>query len=117
MKKKDLIFIGIVLVIALLSLLAFQWMKVTGAELQVVITIDGDKYRSLDLTEEVSEEIVVDQDGKINVVQVSNGQVTISEANCPDQICVHTAPADEHGEMIVCLPHKVIVEVTKNNGN
>ena len=107
---------GIVLVIALVSLLAFQLMKANGSELQVVISIDGRVYRTLDLTADVEEEIVVDQNGKTNVVVIHDGHVSITEASCPDQICVHTAPADEHGEMIVCLPHKVIVEVTKTEG-
>ena len=34
------------------------------------------------------------------------------EADCPDLICVHHKPISRQGESIVCLPHKVIVEVT-----
>lgn len=115
MKKKDLVFIGIVLVLALIGLLSFQLLKSNEAELKVVITIDGQIYQSIPLTNETDEEIVVEQNGKTNVVHIHDGQVSITEASCPDQICVHTAPADENGEMIICLPHKVIVEVTTND--
>ncbi len=35
----------------------------------------------------------------------------MTEANCADQVCVHTRPADREGQSIVCLPNRVVVEV------
>jgi len=35
----------------------------------------------------------------------------MQEADCPDQVCVNTRPADREGQSIVCLPNRVVVEV------
>lgn len=115
MKKKDLVLIAIVVIIAAFGLLFSYLYSNNSAELKVVITIDGNVFKELPLTEDTNEEIRVEQNGNVNVVIIENGIVKISEATCPDQICVETMPADENGEMIVCLPNKVIVEVTRND--
>ena len=36
-----------------------------------------------------------------NVCQIQDGYVTMTEADCPDQICVHTARISEDGGSIV----------------
>ena len=35
----------------------------------------------------------------------------MKEADCPDQICRKHKAIDKSGETIVCLPHKVVIEV------
>ena len=47
-----------------------------------------------------------------NVLKIRSGQASMIEADCPDLICVHHRPISRQGESIVCLPHKVVVEVT-----
>lgn len=112
MKRRDLLFIAIIIVIAIAGFLFSQLYKSGDAELQVIITVNGEVYQTIPLTEETNEEITVERNGNVNVVHIHDGQVSIEEASCPDQICVYTTPADENGEMIVCLPNQVIVEVT-----
>ena len=38
--------------------------------------------------------------------------VYMSDADCPDKLCVHTGTIHKTGETIVCLPHRVVVEIT-----
>lgn len=62
------------------------------------------------------EEITGDNSGHssgtwYNVLQIKEGEVSITEADCPDLICVHHKPVSRQGETIVCLPHKLLVEV------
>ncbi len=52
-----------------------------------------------------------------NVLLIKDGQASMTEADCPDLICVHHKPVSREGETIVCLPHKLVVEVTgKDSG-
>lgn len=46
-----------------------------------------------------------------NTVRVENGRVFVKEADCDNQLCVKTPPISKTGEIIVCLPNKVTVEV------
>ena len=32
-------------------------------------------------------------------------------ADCPDQICVHTAEISKDGGSIICLPNRIVLEI------
>ena len=42
---------------------------------------------------------------------IKNGKADMTEADCPDKLCVHQKPVSKNHESIICLPNKVIVEV------
>lgn len=48
-----------------------------------------------------------------NTIEIKNGEVRMADANCPDQLCVHSHPISKNGEMIVCLPHRLYVKLIK----
>ena len=39
------------------------------------------------------------------------GKAKMTDADCPDQLCVHQKAASKNHESIICLPNKVVVEV------
>ena len=43
---------------------------------------------------------------------IENGKARISHADCPDGICEEYRPISYVGETIICLPHKVVIEIT-----
>ena len=59
----------------------------------------------------------VESGGKVtNTVQVKNGSVSVTYADCPDQICVNHAAVNLSGESIICLPNEVVVSVVERDG-
>lgn len=46
-----------------------------------------------------------------NIIVIEKGKVSVIDANCPDKICVEHKEIDSVGETIICLPHKLIVEI------
>lgn len=46
-----------------------------------------------------------------NLLSVSSSGVFMEAADCPDQICVHHIPIMRDGESIICLPHRLAVEI------
>lgn len=46
-----------------------------------------------------------------NLLVVSGSDVSMEAADCRDQICVHHSPIRGRGESIICLPHKLVVEI------
>lgn len=47
-----------------------------------------------------------------NVIEVQSGKVRVSEADCPNQDCVEQGWISNAGQQIVCLPHKLVVNIT-----
>ncbi|CUX41142.1 NusG domain II-containing protein [Clostridium sp. C105KSO13] len=107
-KKNDLILAATVLVIALAAILFITLTRKDGAE--VVVTVNGEVYTIMSLDEDTTLTIGEEPDD-YNVVEIKNGKVRMSEANCRDQICVNHKPIHFNNESIVCLPHKVTVEI------
>ena len=50
-----------------------------------------------------------------NLFSVAGGTVVMEEADCKDQICVHHKPISSARESIICLPHRLVVEITGND--
>lgn len=48
---------------------------------------------------------------RYNLISVADGKVTMEAADCQDQICVHHKPIMSERESIICLPHKLVVEI------
>lgn len=46
-----------------------------------------------------------------NVITVHNGKISVSEADCPDKVCISTGEISG-GLPIVCLPHRLEILVT-----
>lgn len=109
LKKKDVIFLGILFLAALAFLLWFLLgYRKPGS--RVEITVDGELYGTYALDENL--EIPIRIDGIVtNLLVIEDGEANMKEADCPDQICVNHVPVSHTGEDIVCLPNRVVVRV------
>ena len=104
----------ILLILAVLILAGGVWVytlctRSHGGE--AVVTVDGEEVLRAPLSEPRTY-IRQDQFGEVlNTVVIRDGCVCVESANCPDKICVHTGWIEYDGQLIVCLPHKLIVTV------
>lgn len=73
----------------------------------VVITTDGTKIAHLPLDTDCVYHI-----GKTNTIEISGGQVRMTEADCPDKVCIHTGKISQSGQTIVCLPNKIVISIS-----
>lgn len=81
----------------------------------VTITVDGQVYDTYFLTEEM-QKIPIEIAGKVtNTLEISGGQAKMVKANCPDKLCMHQKAISKQGETIVCLPNKIVVEVSNGD--
>lgn len=109
MKKKDLILICSVLVLAAAFWLIPRAVGIFGNSKaqKLRITVSGKEYGVYSLDEDQVIKI-----GDTNVCEIKDKKVTMISAECPDQLCIHQGPICLQGETIVCLPNKVVLEVT-----
>ena len=104
-----LILIAVVLAAAALLFLGTKLMHKSPAEV-VEISVDGNVVKTLDLAKD--QELTIDgASGGTNHLIIKDGEVWVSEATCPDKICVHQGKIHMDGEIIVCLPNKMTAQI------
>ena len=105
MKKRDIILICSVLLIAIALYLVVELTKEEGA--RVVVKVDGVETAEYSLSKNGKYEL----NGGTNILIIEDGKAYLSDANCPDKLCVHQGKISKTGEVITCLPNKLTVTV------
>jgi len=116
MKKKDFVVILIFLAVAVILWILMNKIPGDTAGGEVVIYKNREEFAVIPLTDERTI-VVEDKGGNRNVIRIEDGKVRMIEANCPDQVCVNTRPAQADGQSIICLPNRVAVEVRSTGKN
>lgn len=113
-RKADVILVALLLALCVVIFGVLQiFIKKDGAA--AVVKVDGEIVKELDLkTDNIVE--VSGYRGGVNRVEVRDGRVRMTYADCPDELCVKTGWISKTGETIVCLPHRVVVEITGDGG-
>ena len=107
-KKKvfaDIILICILLVLALSVFLVVELTRREGA--YVVVSIDGGEVCRYSLSEDGEFTL----NGGTNTLVISGGKAYISEADCPDGLCVSQGKISRTGQTVVCLPNRVMLRI------
>lgn len=110
-------FIGLGLLVVLLIALALIFRHWDSGDMANIYQ-DGVLIQSIDLSrvEEPYSFTVTDDQGHENTIEVEPGRIRVSEASCPDQICVNTGWLDSGIEPIVCLPARLVIRLEKTGG-
>jgi hypothetical protein len=97
----------ILLIVGLLSTFAVSSAGDLGTH--VKISIAGELYGTYSLDDDRI--ITIDNNENYNKIVIKDGKVFMSDADCPNKVCVKHSPIDSTGESIVCLPNKVLIEI------
>ncbi len=106
MKKADGIIIAAVLIAAAVFLIA-AWGRRDGCT--AVLYADNVELGRYPLTEDRT--IPVELEEGYNTVVIKEGMASVTEADCANQVCVHTSAISRTGETVVCLPHKFYIVI------
>ncbi len=108
LRKADfLLFFFFLAVAALIAVVPL--LRSSGDEQTVRIISGGEVVGMYPLNKDI--EIEVSRDGHLNIVSIEGNKVVMKYSDCRNQVCVHTGEISQAGEMIVCLPNYVIVEI------
>lgn len=111
--KKNRILIGSCIAIFLIGIAGSIYLLLAPHGTQVNIIQDGTVLYCIDLAEADDQTIEVEYEGRVNIIQIENGQIRVSDADCPDQICVHMGWLSSGGIPIVCLPNHLVIEFSE----
>ena len=106
---RDLILVAVLLVAALALFFVMRSLQArdTGTGAQAAVTVDGKEIGRYPLKKNGTFPL----NGGTNILVVENGEAWVSEANCPDKVCMGMGKISRNGEFIACLPNRLLVVV------
>jgi len=110
--RYDIILIIGLLVITMVIAMAVRFTQKTGKT--VVVSVDGVVKYTFPLDEDLEFEIE-GYEGGTNYLVIKDGEAYLTEASCPDLLCVHMGKISSQGQSIICLPNRVVVEIRDDN--
>lgn len=117
MKQKRNTYLFLLVLLAIIGvgfLIQRYFFGKTGAT--AIIEQDRETISELDLSKD-TELVLDDGNGGSNTITVKNGKIAVTDANCPDLVCVHTGSISQTGEVIACLPHKLIITISEKKNS
>lgn len=93
-----------IILAAILCLGIYRMTSRTGAE--AVVYINGERTAAYPLWEDA--QVLLNG---TNLLVIRNGMADITEADCPDKLCVGQSAISRSGESLVCLPNRMIVVI------
>lgn len=121
MKPGDFVLLVLLVFLSFLPVIIFSINSATSEtdHYTAVISADGETIHEIELMDDGGTETYdyVDETGNRNEIVREGTEVHMHDANCSDQLCVRQGAIDGVGETIVCLPHRVIVEITTENSD
>lgn len=107
-RKNDIILAAFVITIAATGLILLNIFKTEGSF--AAVKIDGKETARYPLSVNTEVVIETENNGK-NTLVIEDGKAFVIDVNCPDKICEGHSKISYKGETIVCLPHKVVIEI------
>ncbi len=109
---RDVLLIAGILLIGGAALLLSLLFRTPGD--QVIVEVDGAVFGTYDLHKDAEIRIET-EDGGYNVLAIADGFAAVTQASCPDKLCVHQHRISRSDESIICLPNKVVISIVTHN--
>ncbi len=108
MKKADFWLIGILLLCAV----AAKWLLLPqkDADPVVAVYVNKEKAASFSLYED-TEAVIEGKNGLSLTLAIEEGSACVKHADCPDKVCMQTAPIHKTNESILCLPAQIVITI------
>lgn len=92
---------------------AFLLLKGSGGHGTVaVIRVDGEIYKKINLdTVAVAYDLEIKTEFGYNKLHIEHDGISVTEADCRDHICMDQGKVSQAGVPIVCLPHRLTIEI------
>lgn len=114
MKKGDkLVAIFIAVIILISGIGVYAYMSFSKGNSRIAeIKQDGKLIKTIDLNK-VTEpiEIRIPYGDNYNIVYAEKGRIRVTDADCPDKLCVESGWISEPGKNVICLPHRLIISI------
>lgn len=78
----------------------------------VSIQINGQEINAIALDDSViGETFEIETEFGRNVIEFGDGELKIIDASCLDKLCIKQGSISKVGQLLVCLPNRLVVEI------
>ena len=106
--KKWVILFLIILILSSVAAFGVHQYKETGSV--AIIQVDGKEVRRIDLAKVVAPyTFTVEGEDGWNEIAVAHNKIEVTDASCPDRLCVKHGVLKSRYSPIVCLPHHLVI--------
>ncbi len=105
--KGDILLVAVLFFLSAASVAGVR--ALLGGGKHVVVEVDGSHVLELSLAENVTKTIK----GPLGetIIATENGKARVTESACPHHYCVRMGKISHRGEVIICVPNRVIVKI------
>ncbi|HFI0036426.1 TPA: NusG domain II-containing protein [Streptococcus suis] len=121
LKLFDYILIGFTLVLSFLpAIFTYTYLTTDANEAKTIayVRINGEVVDQFELSKDTphQEKTYYPNEGQYNIIEVDGERIRVKEDNSPDQIAVMTSWISQPGQLSVCLPHNLLIEIKSVGG-
>lgn len=114
--KGDKLLILIVVIFSIISLIFVNKSVISYGEKYVSIQVDGKEIKKVIFDDSVvGKTIPIRTEYGYNLIEIGDEKVRVIEADCPDKLDVKQGYISKVGEIIVCLPNRLVIEIKGAN--
>ena len=113
--RNDIILAAALALAALLLFVCFFVFRSRAEGNTVYIILEGREYGRYSIN--IDNTLEIHSKNGINIVEIKDGKVSVTEADCPDGYCISEGRKWQDGETIVCLPHRLVIEVISEDAH
>lgn len=117
-KKGDILLVIILFLMSIALLFFIYRPSKANVEVYASIQLDGNKIRTVDLSSEnAGETIRIDSEYGYNVFEIGDNKIRSIDADCKEKIHIKQGWISKPGQTLVCLPHRLVVEIKSLDAN
>ncbi|MGQ7373461.1 NusG domain II-containing protein [Streptococcus suis] len=121
LKLFDYILIGFTLILSFLpAIFTYTQLTTDANEAKTIayVRINGEVVDQFELSKDTphQEKTYYPNEGQYNIIEVDGERIRVKEDNSPDQIAVMTSWISQPGQLSVCLPHNLLIEIKSVGG-
>lgn len=113
MKKWDYLLIALLFAISLTPYLFLRTSTGASKNIYAEVSINNEVVKKINISDlkNLNKSFEFDSKYGHNTLLVTNKGISVSHADCPDQICVKSKPIEKENRVIACLPNKMIIKI------
>lgn len=116
MTRWDKYLIVLVLLLSLVGIYFIKYHATNGGNKYISIQVNGEEIKKITFgANMVGKTIDIETKFGYNKIEIGDGKVRVIDADCPDKLDVKQGWISSQGEVIVCLPNRMMIEIKSEN--